>query len=145
MHFRNAAFERGSDGSVKRVLGIARDITEQILAQEASRHSEEQLRKSLQYQQALNEINIQIADLETFDEICKTAIELGLERLGFDRLGLILYEPGTGIIREPMVLICNASYGTNITSRSRYPISPPGSVNRSVVKTGSHPRKNAFI
>ncbi len=105
LHFRNTAFERDSEGRVRQVLGVTRDITDQIMAQEANKHSEEQLRKSLQYQQALNQINIQIADLETFDEICKSAIVLGLERLGFDRLALMLYEADTGIIR--------GTYGTD--------------------------------
>ena len=35
----------------------------------------------------------------TFDEIAKRAIEFGTSRLGFDRLGLMLYETQTELIR----------------------------------------------
>ncbi|MCA0458226.1 MAG: PAS domain S-box protein [Chloroflexi bacterium] len=111
LHFRNTAFHRASDGRVNQVLAVTRDITEQVLAQEANERSEEQLRRSLQYQRALNEINIQIADLDTFDEIAKSAISFGIERLGFDRLGLMLYDAKTGIVR--------GTYGTDMERKVR--------------------------
>lgn len=40
----------------------------------------------------LNEINIQLNRAESFDELCFQGIKLGIERLGFDRLGLWFVE-----------------------------------------------------
>jgi PAS domain S-box-containing protein len=79
--------------------GILSDVTESKRAEEALRQSEEKSRKSLEYQQALNEIILELADLETFDEISKRAIQFGTSRLGFDRLGLMFYEEQSGLIK----------------------------------------------
>ena len=79
--------------------GILSDVTDSKRAEEALRRSEEQSRQSLEYQRALNEINIELADLDSFDEICKRSIELGTTRLGFDRLGLMFYEAQTDLIK----------------------------------------------
>ncbi len=93
--FRNTAFERGSDGQVKRVLGLIRDVTEQVEAQEAIRDREEQLRKSLQYQRALNEINFELGDMDSLQGMYRRAVELGQSKLGFDRIGLLLFDQET--------------------------------------------------
>jgi PAS domain S-box-containing protein len=37
---------------------------------------------------SLNEINLQLAEAQSFDELCRMAIELGMEKLGFDRLSI---------------------------------------------------------
>ncbi len=100
LHLRNTVFERDSvTGSVRRVLGLARDVTEQTQTVESLQKSEEQSRTLLQLQRELNEINIELGDIDTFDELCEQAVEWGHRRLGFDRLGLILYDESTGMIR----------------------------------------------
>ncbi len=96
--FRNTVFERSSDGQVKRVLGLIRDVTEQVEAQEAIRDTEEQLRKSLQYQRALNEINFELGDIDSFEGMCRRAVELGQSKLGFDRIALLLFDHNTQTI-----------------------------------------------
>ncbi|MBI1279963.1 MAG: PAS domain S-box protein [Anaerolineaceae bacterium] len=98
VHFRNTAFEHNPDGTVKRILGLMRDATEQVKAQESIHRSEEQLRQSLQYQRALNEINFELGDLDTFEEMCKRTVELGQSKLGFDRIGVLLFNPATETI-----------------------------------------------
>ncbi|MEP6984350.1 MAG: PAS domain S-box protein [Chloroflexota bacterium] len=98
LHLRNTAFEHDSDGNVKRILGLTRDVTEQVEAQDAIHRSEEQLRKSLQYQRALNEINFELGDIESFEGMCKRAIELGQSKLEFDRIALLLFDHKTETI-----------------------------------------------
>lgn len=41
----------------------------------------------------LNEITIALGHLESFDTICKRSVELGVQRLGFDRLALFFLDP----------------------------------------------------
>lgn len=42
---------------------------------------------------ALNEINTTLGVTETLDTLCRKAVELGRNRLGFDRLSIWLYDP----------------------------------------------------
>jgi hypothetical protein len=44
------------------------------------------------YLKALHEITIELTTIHDLDTFYKRAIELGLQRLGFDRLGLLLYD-----------------------------------------------------
>ncbi len=98
LHLRNIAFELGSDGLVKRILGLTRDVTDQVEAQQVIHDSEEQLRISLQYQRALNEINFELGDINSFEGMCRRAVELGQSKLGFDRIGLLLFDHKTETI-----------------------------------------------
>ncbi len=98
LHFRNTAFEHNPDGSVKRILGLTRDVTGEVKSQQAIHHSEEQLRKSLQYQRALNEINFELGDMNSFEGMLRRAVELGQSKLGFDRIGLLFFNPTTETI-----------------------------------------------
>lgn len=45
---------------------------------------------------ALHEITIELTAMEDVDEFYKRAVELGLQRLGFDRIGFLLYDPVDG-------------------------------------------------
>jgi PAS domain S-box-containing protein len=45
------------------------------------------------YLKALHEITIELTTIQSLDEFYKRAVEFGLQRLGFDRLGFILYDP----------------------------------------------------
>ncbi|MEO8610909.1 MAG: hypothetical protein ABI690_23635 [Chloroflexota bacterium] len=55
-------------------------------AEESLRASEESARQFQERLKILNEVNIALAKTSTFDDLCKTAVELGLARLGFDRM-----------------------------------------------------------
>jgi PAS domain S-box-containing protein len=46
----------------------------------------------------LHEISNHLATIESFDDLCRQAVELGRERLGFDRLGLWLYDEATNMM-----------------------------------------------
>lgn len=47
---------------------------------------------------AVNEINLELSDAGSVDALCRRAIELGLSRLGFDRLSIWFLEPETGMM-----------------------------------------------
>ena len=40
----------------------------------------------------LYDISLDLARIPTFDELCRAGVELGRERLGFDRLGIWLLD-----------------------------------------------------
>src|SRR5205814_8538912 len=43
---------------------------------------------------ALHKVSIALSKAPSFDAMCRSAVELGRERLGFDRLGIWFTEPG---------------------------------------------------
>lgn len=47
---------------------------------------------------AVNEINLELSDAGSVDALCRRAIELGLSRLGFDRLSIWFLEQETGMM-----------------------------------------------
>ncbi len=49
----------------------------------------------LTHLQALQEVNLELSRTTSLEELCRKAIELGRSRLGFDRLGLLLYHEAT--------------------------------------------------
>ncbi len=63
------------------------------------REQEETARAFQQKLQALQEVSIELGHITTFEELYKRAIEFGKDRLGFDRLGLLLYDENTGHMR----------------------------------------------
>ena len=67
-----------------------------VAIQNAHLHEETQL--FLEKLQALHEVSIELTRTESFDELCCQAVVLGREKLGFDRLGLLLYEKETNMM-----------------------------------------------
>jgi len=72
------------------LAGMCLDITERRQAEDALRRSEEQERSFRKELQALHDVNMELTKTESRDELCRKAIELARERLGFDRVGLWL-------------------------------------------------------
>jgi signal transduction histidine kinase/integral membrane sensor domain MASE1 len=71
--------------------GIAittRNISERKGAEAALRASEETARDFQEHLKALHGVGIELSTLDSFDELCRRAIELGRSHLGFERLGL---------------------------------------------------------
>ena len=59
-------------------------------AQEALKTSEQEALLFQQQLKQLNEVTIELASIESLDELCRQTVILGLERLGFDRIGIWL-------------------------------------------------------
>lgn len=77
---------RLTDGTYAGRRAANRDITER-------KRLEESERRFSQLLASLNEVTTQISLAPTFDEMCRLAVKLGHERLGFDRLGLWFIDP----------------------------------------------------
>jgi len=80
-------------GKPSHIQSVVRDIT-------AHKETEKTLREKLEYEQefqkylqALHDITIELTSIPDLDTFYKRAIELGLERLDFDRLALFLHDP----------------------------------------------------
>jgi len=111
MYVQSTIFTRDEAGKPTQLLGIARDITEQVKADAALKASEERTRIHLQYLKALNEINLELSSLNSFDDLCRRAIGLGRSRLSFDRLGLFILDE-----TQQRVM---GTYGTDIQGNLR--------------------------
>lgn len=72
------------------------------------RDTERRLRRQLS---ELHEVSLELSGLTSRDDLCRRAIELGRERLGFDRLGLWLQ------MDEPEVI--HGTFGTDEQGRTR--------------------------
>ena len=83
---------KNTHGEIVGVLGAYEDITERKLSElalEAKRQEEQQFQ---QYLKILHEISRELTKAENLNEFYQKTIKLGLERLGFDRMGLWLYD-----------------------------------------------------
>ncbi len=63
-------------------------LTSRIQTEEVLRASEEAEREFQQQLRALHEVSIELTGTSSFAELCRRAVELGRERLGFDRMSL---------------------------------------------------------
>lgn len=74
------------------VSSMAMDITERKRAEETLAHKMAEERQFQVYLKALHEIIIELTGIDQLDTFYKRAVELGRERLGFDRLAMFLYD-----------------------------------------------------
>lgn len=74
------------------VIAINRDITarKRAEAELQAKIAEEQLFQT--YLKTLHEITIELTAIDDMDDFYKQVVELGLRRLGFERLGLLFYD-----------------------------------------------------
>ncbi|UCD29132.1 MAG: PAS domain S-box protein, partial [Planctomycetota bacterium] len=79
---------------------------------EAARIETEQIERRFQ-QRLINllNINIELSKIDSFDDLCRRAVELGLSRLDFDRLGIWFFS------EEPHVAV--GSFGTDVNGQVR--------------------------
>ncbi len=77
-----------ADGKVTSAIGIFQDLTERKRAEaelQASRAAEQAFAARLTI---LSETTTELSRAENIDDLCRRAVELGRERLGFDRLSI---------------------------------------------------------
>lgn len=102
---------RWDNGQVKGAITVITDVTEIRRTEAALKKSEEENHIFLERLKALHEIGFELASIESFDDLCRQAIELGRERLGFDRMGLWLTD------EDPNFMV--GSFGTNEQGQTR--------------------------
>jgi PAS domain S-box-containing protein len=87
------------------IYGVGRDVTDKKQAESMLMSEIEGEVKLLSYLKALQNIMIELTKISSLDEFYKRAVELGLNNLGFERLGLLLYDADKEIAR--------GTYGTD--------------------------------
>lgn len=92
-------------GDAVEAIGVIRDISERKRAEDVLRARMDEEHEFQAYLKALHDITIELTQTDNLDMFFRRVIELGLERFGFDRLALFLYDPITGI--------ATGTYGTN--------------------------------
>ena len=83
---------RNEQGEVTGLVGIGLDITGRKQAEQALQvkaEAEHQFQLALK---ALYEITIELTQIDDLDDFYRHVVEFALERLGFDRFGLLLYD-----------------------------------------------------
>jgi PAS domain S-box-containing protein len=88
----NSSLGYDVEGKPAYTFSILRDISERKQAEESLRKSEETAREFQEKLTTLLEVNLELSRVESLDELYRRAIELGVERLGFDRLGLFRFD-----------------------------------------------------
>ncbi len=68
--------------------GLIEDITERKQAEEALQRNQAAVLQFSERLAVMQEITNQLSKAESFDELCRQAVELGRARLGFDRIGI---------------------------------------------------------
>jgi PAS domain S-box-containing protein len=91
LHYQIVPLEDG-------VAITSHNITARKRAEAALRASEESARRFLERLKALHEVSLELSRLDSIDDLCYRAIELGRSRLDFDRLGIWLLDEDPNFI-----------------------------------------------
>jgi PAS domain S-box-containing protein len=75
-------------GAVQWIDGVMFDITERKLAEQSLHVREEDARRFSAQMAALTRVSMELAQVPNSDELFRKAVELGIGRLGFDRMGI---------------------------------------------------------
>ncbi|GAB4515424.1 MAG: hypothetical protein OHK0046_18910 [Anaerolineae bacterium] len=93
------------DGEIVGLNTAFEDITERKEVEAALKHKLYEEQQMQSYLRALHEISIDLARTHSLDTFYQITVEQGLQRLGFERVGMLLYDPATQMVR--------GTYGTN--------------------------------
>lgn len=91
--FGSITLLENDDGSPQGYFTLVHDITERKRTAQILKHKYEEEIELQRYLKALHEITIELAQIDQSDAFYRRAVELGLERLSFDRFALFLYDP----------------------------------------------------
>lgn len=137
MEFAARIVRTESTGAVQEIIVSARDISARKRAEETLQAQIEAEQKFQNALKALHEITMELTQIDELDDFYRRAVELGVERLGFERLGLLLYDAehdlalgtyGTNVqgqvVAEPHIRLTPADYGgilqRTLTSSDRF-------------------------
>ncbi|MEZ4671328.1 MAG: PAS domain S-box protein [Anaerolineae bacterium] len=87
-------FDAGSGAAVE-MIGVLRDITDRKEAEAVLARQLEEEQQLQKYFQSLHTIAIELTQIDGLDAFYRAVVEMGLQRLGFDRVGLFLFDPET--------------------------------------------------
>lgn len=85
-----------TSGQLSEIIAVIRNITDRKQTEAVLNARIEEEREFQQYLKALHEITIELTQLDDLESFYRRTIELGLIQLGFERLGLFLYDETTG-------------------------------------------------
>jgi PAS domain S-box-containing protein len=102
---------RDDHGAPLRMIGAMQDITERYRAEQALREREEAARDFQERLKTLHSLSIELSAANSFDDLCRLAVELGRDRLGFDRLALWFLD------EDPRYML--GSFGTDESGQTR--------------------------
>lgn len=117
-----------------KLLIIIRDITERTKVEQIL---QEMTASAILFQErllALHEVSVELTKAETFDNLCRQAVELGRSQLGFDRLGIWFFDAD-----DPQLMV--GSYGTSLDGQTvderarRHPINDAPRVMEAVARS----------
>ena len=113
-NLRNSG-ELTEQNRVVRYYGVAQDITERKNAEEALRQNEGRRRQFLEKLKTLHEVSLELSNADSFDELCRQAVDLGRRRGRHDdqRGGDERARQHAGTL-----LISDTSYSTKLSSSS---------------------------
>ncbi len=98
-------------GEIERIFCTATEISALVKTQRALRKREEASHDFQEHLKTLHELSLILSQVDSPDELCRRAVELGRQRFGFDRLSLWL------IADDPEQL--EGTYGTDETGSTR--------------------------
>jgi PAS domain S-box-containing protein len=88
----SSVLNRDADGVPMGIIGVNHDITQRLEAERALQTKLREEQELQQYLQTLHQVTIELTAIEDLDEFYKGVVEMGLNRLGFDRMALFLYD-----------------------------------------------------
>lgn len=91
--FLSVSLVRDSEGNPLHFVSQIQNITDRKQAEAALKARMEEEHEFQNYLEALHTITIELTKIDDLDEFYKRAVEFGLQRLGFDRFGFLLYDP----------------------------------------------------
>ncbi len=95
----NAAIDPVQQESIVIYCSMLGNIMKRRRAEEALRQSEETAKEFQERLRALHEVNLELSTSQTLDDLCYRAVELGVSKLGFERVGLFLFDNKQHTIR----------------------------------------------
>lgn len=108
--FGSAVLMKDSSGSLIGIVYVGQDISQRKKAEEALRHKVDEDAEFQTYLKALHDATIELTQIDQLDDFYRRAVEFGLERLGFERLGLLRYDSTKMAV---------GTFGTDVEGRLR--------------------------
>ncbi|MFO7682857.1 MAG: GAF domain-containing protein [Chloroflexota bacterium] len=87
-----------NNNEVIMTVGVSEEISARKQTEDALQQSQQALQEILEKQQDLHTTGLELADIDNLDELYQQVVKQGVERLGFDRIGLYLLDLPTGVM-----------------------------------------------